>query len=300
MTPEKQNEGSFAEQVEAELLNDTAPGLSDEAKETLAGYLEERGMPVPDGLVGGAPKTCPTCDSPAPGLTDACFDPWHELASPIVHITDDPDAEYDASMNSIKAVPGWEIYRDAVGNVADLMQVMVDDLKDEDSVVMMFSRQLQVREAQQRVEKLQGWADRADVAPGEYVPLNDSGHDFVASQSGTVENPLGQLDTPVAPATSDTDIPDELTEGELLVLQTEKTIRELQGDVERLEQSSLRDHDAVQQWSAVTDFFNEQMAGTPYADMTYPLLDRVKLYVHTVAEKAARYEEEKGLIPFQQ
>lgn len=197
-------------------------------------------------------------------------------------------------LDSIKLIPGFELFKDAYKLawsenkrlLETIQDVLSGDLHD-DHLALLFMEQLERKATQNRIDATREWADQqGDITA---APVLDDGS-TVISQSGSLDDPLGQLDVPMAPASRDTQVPDELTEGELAVLETEKTIRELQGDVTRLEQESIRDSDAVQNWSQVADYFNTVMANDGVEAGNEPLVVRVANYVEELREKAARLE----------
>lgn len=285
---ENENEGgSFADQIEAELLSDVIGGAIDLPEDEQG----NKGIPLSDWLAADR-------DDLPPGDRQ---------------ILDDLQAEVDADpapegvpmaeqlemqmrdLDTIKLIPGYQLFKDAIRGVyANMIEVLAEKLHgieiDDNDIAMMFKQQLEAKATRNHIDATREWADQQGaIRPVTgWVPLNDSGYDFVKSESGTLDDPLGQLDVPVAPASSDTDIPDDLTEGELMVLQTEKTIRELQADVERLEQESIRNSDAVLHWSEVSDMFNTFMAEDGVEATSDPLTVRIAAYVSDLRERSFR------------
>jgi hypothetical protein len=196
-------------------------------------------------------------------------------------------------LETIKLIPGYQLFKDAyklfMGNLATVLTDMAAGMND-DQIAVLFKQQLERKATQNQIDATREWADQQGaIRPSTgWVPLNDSGHDFVKSESGTLDQPLGQLDVPVAPANSETEVPGDLTEGELMVLQTEKTIRELQADVERLEQESIRNSDAVLHWSEVSDMFNTFMAEDGVEATSDPLTVRIAAYVSDLRDRSFR------------
>jgi hypothetical protein len=269
MAQEEMNEGgSFADQIESEMLSDVVggeidlPGDDDPFKDTYG--QDDLDTDQPAAYIGN------TGQDHSPVMVVQGIDP--------------------NDLNAIRNIPGYQLFKDAYQQfISDMCQQVLTLQTDDDRIAILFKEQLERKMAQNHIDATREWADQQGaVVPAGWVPLNESGHDFVKSESGTLDEPLGQLDVPVAPATPDMELPGDLTEGELAVLQTEKTIRELQGDVERLEQESIRNSDAVLHWQEVSDMFNTFMAEDGVEATNDPLTVRVARYVADLRERSAR------------
>lgn len=307
------NEGSFADQVEAELLSDVVSpvDLPGDPQDEADPFEETYGQDDLD-LTGDAqtPISCPTCGSPKPekhpavqfeGEVQVCGDRWHtttaegrkmleQAASPVVEVQGiDPN-----NFAVIRQIPGFELFKDAYRLAFDsnrqLLEAMQDILvglpPDDDQLAILFREALARKSEQNRVDETREWANQqGDIIPNqvEQVEMEAGTYTPGSDQPMVAPASLEQLqDLPAdpKPASRDTD-PETYDED---AAHTDKIIRELQDDVTRLEQASMRDDLAVQNWADVADFFNQKLAASPYADSNEPLVDRIKAYVNDMED----------------
>ena len=137
---------------------------------------------------------------------------------------------------------------------------------------------------QKETGDVQGWVAEQDKLD----PAATGVRDVPAELWDTVAEPTAIADMREVmggdiqiPANSET----VLGDAPLEELDVEKTLREQALEIERLNQASLRDTAAVQNWAAASDWFNDLLAGTEWADGPEPLLTRVQRFIAVLRAK---------------
>lgn len=313
MNEEKPDE-TFAAEVEAATLElpppaGTAPGDAEAIKQMPEGLV----MASPPLRPTSGRPNCPTCASPRADLSAGCPDGWHMMPQAdrligdegvVVHEYEpapaDPDAALDARIKAaidVAVTDGHELRAFTLGyrTCFEVLYGGVSEASDGD-IERLYRQKIEdgMRQAALREEvgDVQAWAaqqDQLDPAVSTDVrsPALDELAEVPPAPWDTVAEPSPLADMQEVMG-GEVHIPmdsegvrrwlageSETLEG----LDVEKFLREQQAEIDRLNQASLRDTLAVQNWAAACDYFNGLLAGTRWGDGTEPLLTRVQGFI---------------------
>jgi hypothetical protein len=193
----------------------------------------------------------------------------------------DATDNYVEHIEAIKSKPDFTTFKAGYMRCLEDLKEKIDEMDDEDLAAIYFdkgsSQQAAIRE---QIGDVKEWVEEQDAAEPDIKVAEWQGTDLEAidaAEKGGLPMPAIGRDTQVAGASIED-------------LRIEKVLREQQEYIERLEQESIRNNEAVQLWAATSDFFNIKLAGTPESDMNIPLLDRIQAYV-------TRLEDYDGELP---